>query len=240
MKKRFWPSILLVLVFILSGIQTVSAEIIPARGEGQIGLQAVVLCNTLTVRKEPNGSAKAVKTLQYGALPIVTKQEDGWAYCVLGDSENSPSGWINIDYILIDPSWYKTGDKTPVYAWYDTASPKVALLDKGTTLPILKDEGDWLIVSLRGATGWIRKTKSDASSAPDQWSQPERQNGERFETSLRSKAWKKPSDTNTLRTTLLVSKSISTTTCLSGTAPLIMSALYPVLTILQIPRSISK
>ena len=181
MKICSWLSILTVLVLILSGIQTVNAEIIPARGEGQIGLQAVVLCNTLTVRKEPSGTAKAVKTLQYGALPIVTKQEGGWAYCVLGDSENSPSGWINMDYILIDPSWYKTDDKTPVYAWYDTASPKVALLDKGTTLPILKDEGDWLIVSLRGATGWIRKTGSDASSASAQWSQPERQNGERFE-----------------------------------------------------------
>ena len=46
---------------------------------------------------------------------------------------------------------------TPVYAWNDTAALKVGLLDPGTTLPILKDTGDWLIVSLRGATGWIRK-----------------------------------------------------------------------------------
>ena len=36
-------------------------------------------------------------------------------------------------------------------------APKVALLDKDTLLPILKDDGEWLVVSLRGATGWIHK-----------------------------------------------------------------------------------
>jgi hypothetical protein len=36
-------------------------------------------------------------------------------------------------------------------------APKVGLLDADTTLPILKDEGEWLIVGLRGATGWIKK-----------------------------------------------------------------------------------
>ena len=30
-------------------------------------------------------------------------------------------------------------------------------LDPETFLPILKDEGEWIIVSLRGATGWIHK-----------------------------------------------------------------------------------
>ena len=44
-----------------------------------------------------------------------------------------------------------------MYAWNDTAALKVALLDKDTTLPILKDCGDWLVVSLRGASGWIHK-----------------------------------------------------------------------------------
>ena len=44
-------------------------------------------------------------------------------------------------------------------------APKVALLSKGTMLPILKDEGEWLIVSLRGATGWIYKSASDHLTA---------------------------------------------------------------------------
>ena len=66
-------------------------------------------------------------------------------------------GWVNADYIAIDPARYRTEAETPVYAWNDTKAPKIGLLDKDTILPILKEEGDWLIVSLRGAVGWIRK-----------------------------------------------------------------------------------
>ena len=66
---------------------------------------------------------------------------------------------------IVNPTWYRTDDTTPVYAWNDTMAPKVALLSKGTVLPILKDEGEWLIVSLRGATGWIYKSASDRLTA---------------------------------------------------------------------------
>lgn len=158
MKKYALPMVLIALILMLA---TAYAEIRPPHGEGQIGLQAVVLCESLTVRKEPSASAKTVTTLEYGSLPIVMKQSNGWAYCAMGDSEDSLQGWVNADYIAIDPAWYQTDERTPVYAWDSTSAKRVALLDKGTTLPILKDEGNWLIVSLRGATGWIRKTAKD-------------------------------------------------------------------------------
>lgn len=157
MRKLLMVSLVLVLVCMM----TAQAEILPPHGEGQIGLQAVVLCDSLTVRRQPYTSSTVVTTLDYGALPIVMEQSDGWAYCSLGDSEDSDMGWVNADYIAIDPAWYRTDEKTPVYAWDDTAAPKVALLSAGTTLPILKEDGKWLIVSLRGATGWIRKTATD-------------------------------------------------------------------------------
>ena len=71
-----------------------------------------------------------------------------------------------MDYIVIDPAWYRTDASTPVYAWNDTSAPKVALLDRDTLLPVLKDNGDWIVVSLRGATGWIRRPNGTASAAP--------------------------------------------------------------------------
>ena len=114
-----------------------------------------------------NVSARALKTLEYGRRINVIENENtraksnGWAYCVLGDSEDAPAGWVNPDYIIVDPAWYRADKQTPVYAWNDTAASKVALLDAGTTLPILKEEGNWLIVSLRGAVGWIRKGAGD-------------------------------------------------------------------------------
>ena len=158
MKKYSWLTILMMLTLMLGCIGTAQAEIIPPHGFGQIGLQAVVLCEELTLRREPNAGSKALQTLKYQDLPIVMEQKDGWAYCTVDDSEDSPCGWVNADFIAIDPAWYRTEKKTPVYAWNDTTASKVALLEKGTTLPILKEEGDWLIVSLRGATGWILKS----------------------------------------------------------------------------------
>ena len=166
MKKFGRLAILAALILAHGCMGLVHAEIIPPAGPGQqIGYQAVVLCEKLTLREEPRSSSKAVKTLNYGDLPIVVgadqpagaKVENGFVYCTLGDSEDSPCGWINASYIFINPAWYVTEKETPVYAWDDTAASRVGLLDKGTRLPILKEEGDWYIVSLRGAVGWIHK-----------------------------------------------------------------------------------
>ena len=161
LKKRVLWFILALAVLCAAG-SACQAEIIPPHGEGQIGLQAVVLCETLTARQEPGAASKSVKALDYGSFIIVMKVQNGWAECLLSDSIDEVSSvWVNADYIAIDPAWYRTDETTPVYAWNDPAAPKVALLGKGETLPILKDAGDWLVVSLRGAAGWIQKTAAD-------------------------------------------------------------------------------
>ena len=165
MKKFVRLMILAALALALGCTGICRAEIIPPYGPGQqIGYPAVVLCESLTLREKPSASSKAVKTLKYGARPIVinadtpdgAKYENGFVYCTLGDSEDSPCGWLNADYLAINPAWYVTEKSTAVYAWNDTSAPKVALLGKGEQLPILKAEGDWYIVSLRGAAGWIQ------------------------------------------------------------------------------------
>jgi len=174
--KKHWMIMMIAALILLGSIGTVQAEIIPPYGEGQIGLQAVVLCETLTLRKEPSASSQAVKTLRYGDRITVQPETGGWAACFLTDDvDGSRAGWVNEEYLAIDPAWYRTEKKTPVYAWNDTMAPKVALLDENTTLPILKTEGNWLAVSLRGAAGWI--WDEAASSA-----QTGRRDGERFQT----------------------------------------------------------
>lgn len=166
MKKYGWLTILTAVMLVLGCTGVAHAEIIPPYDPGQqIGYPAVVLCENLTLREKPSASSKAVQTLNYGDRPIVVgadlptgaKKENGFVYCTLGDSEDSPCGWINADYIVINPAWYVTEKLTAVYAWDDTAAPKVALLDKDTRLPILKEEDDWYVISLRGAAGWICK-----------------------------------------------------------------------------------
>ncbi len=135
---------------------TCSAEIIPPYGPGQIGYTGVVLCDSLSLRQSPDFESGTVKTLRYGDRVMVMSQENGWAECAISDDVNAgPAGYVNTDYLAVDPSWYKTEEETTVYAWNDTSAKKVAFLSKDTTLPILKNDGEWLVVSLRGASGWI-------------------------------------------------------------------------------------
>ncbi len=166
MKRYFCLMILAALILSLLCIGGTYAEIIPPYDPGQqIGYPAVVLCEKLTLREKPASSSRELLTLSYGDLPIIVgadlpdgiQKENGFVYCTLGDSEDSPCGWINSDYIFINPAWYVTEKNTAVYAWNDSAAPRVALLDRNVRLPILKDEGQWFLVSLRGAVGWIQK-----------------------------------------------------------------------------------
>ena len=162
MKKFTWLAVLVLIALVLGSIGIVQAEIRKPYGPGQIGYTAVVLCEKLTVREKPSSSAKALKTIPYGRHMAVAKTSNGWAQIFLSDDVDAePAGWVNGDYIVIDPAWYVTEKKTPVYAWNDTGAPKVALLDPDTTLPILKQDKNWIVVSLRGASGWIRKTAND-------------------------------------------------------------------------------
>lgn len=158
MKKHVWLTILaLVMMIVLGSVITAQAEIIPPYGQGQIGLSAVVLCEDLTLRQAPGTNAGILDTLHDGAWIIVYEQKDGWAHIFTGDSEDSAEGWVKADYLAIDPAWFKADSATQVYAWNDTSALKVGLLDKDTVLPILKDDGEWLVVGLRGASGWIHK-----------------------------------------------------------------------------------
>lgn len=135
------------------------AEIIPASGQGQIGYEAVVLCEELTIRSGTSVSSAAMGRLQYGDVFACQRVlKDGWCDCFLSDAEGTGSaGWVRSDYVLIDPSYYLTEKSTPVYAWNEAAAKKVALLGAGEKLPILREEGNWLLVSLRGAVGWVRR-----------------------------------------------------------------------------------
>ena len=70
MKKSIIPVVLSVAVLWGAG-STSLAEILPAQGAGQIGWQAVVLCESLTLYQEPDTDSETVKMLQYGDKIIV-------------------------------------------------------------------------------------------------------------------------------------------------------------------------
>ena len=137
-----------------------SAEIQAPYGQGQIGWTAYVICEHLSVRELPSTNATTLQRLSYGTTFAVQNLENGFWDCFLTEEEG-PAGYVRSDYIVVDPAWYVTEQSTPVYAWNSTSALKVGLLATGTTLPILHMDKNWVVVSLRGAAGWIRMTELD-------------------------------------------------------------------------------
>lgn len=177
--KRFLASLLLLTLC----ASCASATILPPTGVDEdfkswTGIEctpAVVLCQTLSVldnRGDQGG--KKVETLRYSGQTIpVIESWDGYAKIYYSDGNKT--GWVRNDYLMMDPAWYLCDEDVQAYAYPDTMAPRVALLDKGTKLPILTEydaeyEG-WVCVSLRGAAGWIRKTPAD--TANQTWFRPE-------------------------------------------------------------------
>ena len=175
--------LLLALMMIALCTTAASATILPATGVAEdyrawTGLEAtpaVVLCESLSVldaRGDQGG--KKVMTLNYtGKGILVIDSWDGWAQ--IHYSDGAELGWVRSDYLLMDPAWYLCDEDVQVYAYPDTMAPRVALLDEGTKLPIITEYDaeyeSWVCVSLRGAAGWIRKTRRD--TVDNTWFRPE-------------------------------------------------------------------
>lgn len=175
---------LLMLTALLLLVSTASATILPPTGVDEdfkawTGLEAtpaVVLCESLSVlNARGDQGGKKVDTLHYtGNDILVIESWDGYAQVHYSDGREL--GWVRNDYLLMDPAWYVCDESLQVYAYPDTMSPRVALLDKGTKLPIITEYNDdtingWVCVSLRGAAGWIRKNPNDTANRT--WFRPE-------------------------------------------------------------------
>lgn len=174
-KGRSMKRILIVCMTLVFMASCASAAVIPAQGidagflafTGRETRRAVVLCESLSVCDARDG--KVIDTLRFGDTLMTGQSWDGWAEAAYSDG--SKSGWVRSDYIVIDPAYYRTDSQTAVYAYADTMAPRVGLLDGGVMLPIIADQGDWLVVSLRGASGWIKRTPAD--TADQTWFKPE-------------------------------------------------------------------
>lgn len=146
------------------------AVILPATGvdegfKGRTGLTAlpaVVLCESLSICDAREGRAidRALYSQGKTTLPVL-EYFDGWAQIYADDGQST--AWVRTDYLLIDPAWYICDADTQVYAYDDMMSPRVALLPAGARLPIIKETDGWVLVSLRAAAGWIRKTPADTA-----------------------------------------------------------------------------
>lgn len=171
MMKRFSALVLAMLLL----INAASATILPATGVDEDFLAwtgisctpAVVLCESLTVldeRGDQGGKPVEVKLYSGKTIPVI----ESWdGYAKIYYSDGNKTGWVRNEYLMMNPAWYVCDEAVAVYAYPDTMAPRVALLEKGTELPILTEYDDsesmngWVCVSLRAAAGWIKKTPQD-------------------------------------------------------------------------------
>ena len=171
MKKMGKWMALLLCVLLLNVAMPGLAEIIPAEGQGQFGFRAVVLSERVSVREKPDTRAKVLQRLSFGTVFFTQNVENGWCDCNEGESAdfsaNPLQGYVLEDYVLVDPMYYVTEASTVVYAAKDVKAKKVGMLATGTSLPIIQGEDGWLLVSLRGAAGWIPLSRTEWYSYQD-------------------------------------------------------------------------
>ena len=114
---------------------------------------ALVLCESLTLRTQPDTAAPALTTLPYGtSLTCTSMWHPGW----LEVTANGQTGWVRREFLLLDPQYVTFSAETPVLAWPSPDAPWIGLLDAGSTAPILGECGGYTVISLRGASGFVQ------------------------------------------------------------------------------------
>ena len=117
-----------------------------------------VLCESLTVREQPDTAAQAVTTLPYAATFEIRGGVDPWYWMTYNAPDGGRyEGYVRSEYVLVDPQAYRPTAETAVYAMPSTDSKRVALIDAGTSCPIIGEMDGFYAISLRGASGFVAK-----------------------------------------------------------------------------------
>ena len=154
----------LVLVWMLLG-STASALVVEpqeyntsfAEKTGIYAYDAYVLCDSLTLRAKPDINSKSLRSLSHGQKLLVSMREGEWYHVYASEHVE---GWVKSEYVLVNPPLYVTEGETPAYAYGSRYAPRVALISKNETLPIIHSTEDYYVVSLRGASAWIEKPEA--------------------------------------------------------------------------------
>ncbi|MBE5802789.1 MAG: hypothetical protein E7319_10975 [Clostridiales bacterium] len=152
-------SFFLIVIMILSTAQAQVIEPVEyyELGSGIVAYDAYVLCDSLTLRAEPDVNSSSLRTLSYGQKLQVSMRQGEWYQVYLNESRK---GWVRYEYILVNPAIYVTEKETPAYAYGSRYAPRVALLSAGERLPIIHSTAAYYVVSLRGASAWIEKPEA--------------------------------------------------------------------------------
>ena len=119
----------------------------------------IVISQNVSLRENPSTGARRIASIPNGAMFDLLDEQNGWYYVSYYDGKNaSPlQGWVVVDFVVRNPSFLTTTKSTYVYSTPTRSSKKVGQLVAGTQLVVIGEYGDFWVVNLRSASGFIYK-----------------------------------------------------------------------------------
>lgn len=117
-----------------------------------------VLCESLSLRENPDVTSSILNTLAYGTYCTVIEDNGYWYNVIYRDKGGQRySGWVRKEYVLINPNYFTPNGEIPVYAIPSSSSKRIGLISSGTNYPIIGEFNGFLAISLHGASGFVVK-----------------------------------------------------------------------------------
>ena len=124
----------------------------------------IVISQNVSLRTDKSTGATRLASIPNGTVLDLLDEQNGWYYVNYWDTKTmtATQGWVLVDYIVRDPSFITTTKSTYVYSTPTRDSKKVGQLVSGTQLVVIGEYGDFWVVNLRSASGFIYKGDIDA------------------------------------------------------------------------------
>lgn len=128
----------------------------------------IVISQNVSLRAEPSTGATRLATISNGTVLDLLNEQNGWYQVAYYDGKSVMplQGWVRNDYIVRNPSFITTTALTYVYAMPALDSKKVGQLVAGTQLVVIGEFGDFWVVNLRSASGFIYKRDISSEAFP--------------------------------------------------------------------------
>ena len=160
MKKSQWIKRILcmaMVVMLLTGLATSALAVGRSSTHAKKGDQYYVVCSRLNVRSGAGMGYSIKGTAKRGSKLTFQYASSGWWYVKFS---NGLTGFIDKQFVtpvsVPKATTYKTTAKLMVRSKPKTSAKGLGTLKKGAKVTVLQLNGDWVRISYKGKTGWIR------------------------------------------------------------------------------------
>ncbi|MBQ8161454.1 MAG: SH3 domain-containing protein [Clostridia bacterium] len=158
MRKRLltWYLVLSMLIISCLPLAALSEGYVSGDDMGLDSGTAVVLAKSLTLRKSASVNAGKVTSASSGDTLKVLERAGDWTRVALQKSGKSQEGWVLTEYIVFSPLVLTLRrSNTSIYSAPDRNSKLISSLAKDTELQVTGTYGNFWVVTVRTASGFL-------------------------------------------------------------------------------------